>query len=504
MSIKKSSLLIFCLCISTRLFAIDAVYNGENGIKDQVLTVCTQCHSSTLSGIARNGAPTSVNFDTYNAALASGDRAIARAVIAANMPPSGFTPLTTEQKNALTDWQTAGFPESATASSDTFDSTTGVLHMPVVVVGNDNYEVDMAHQGDLVFKVTTAVITTSSSSTPDTYDSASGLLSMPNVIVGSDTYNVEMIHQGNLVFKVTLATKRNITRSSVVDCSSLTSELSSEAVTLLVKYNYKKCAMVAGILIANSNETLLDGKDITTITQQQADILAEMLDNNQDGLIDDTKITSKLASGANTGAWLNIQSADNESNEETIVAELQPYIGKDMGVKNSWLLAAVEDNALKEKLVMTEEAIHMLHMLAYAKVYPAQFAVSDSGCTNPDSSSEGCDFNQSILTKLAWEAMSVSPIWYQHGENSQPSNGIVSGSCAQPSCAAIEFIMNVLVEYRSIYSHVSLVSMPSTKTAVEEKLNSTTTGQEMKAILDSTTYNQLLNGLSYTYSPTVK
>jgi len=243
--------------------------------------------------------------------------------------------------------------ESTAATNDTYDSTTGVLHMPVVTVGSDTYEVNMAHQGSLVFKVTSAVKTTSTSSTPDTYNPATGIVSMPNVSVGSVNYNVEMLHQGDLVFKVTLATKRNITRSSVVDCSSLSSEIGSDAVSILAKYNYKKCAMVAGILIVNSNETLLDGKDITAITQQQADILSEMVDNNQDGLIDDTKITNKLASGENTGAWLNIQSAENESNEETIVTELLPYIGKDMGVKNSWLLAAVEDNSLKEKHVVT-------------------------------------------------------------------------------------------------------------------------------------------------------
>lgn len=38
-------------------------------------------------------------------------------------------------------------------AADTYDPVTEIVHMPLVNVGEKSYEVDMAHQGDLVFKV---------------------------------------------------------------------------------------------------------------------------------------------------------------------------------------------------------------------------------------------------------------------------------------------------------------------------------------------------------------
>jgi len=109
---------IFCsgfVLINQAAMAIDAVYEGENGILSQVFPTCLNCHSSQVSGSARQGSPTSVNFDTYQAALTSGDRAVLRGA-GGSMPPFGNTPLNDEQKTALTAWQSAGFPEAAIAT----------------------------------------------------------------------------------------------------------------------------------------------------------------------------------------------------------------------------------------------------------------------------------------------------------------------------------------------------------------------------------------------------
>lgn len=304
----------------------------------------------------------------------------------------------------------------------------------------------------------------------------------------------------------TVSTNTNaITKASVVDCSTLTTELGSEAVTILGKYNYKKCAMVAGILIANSNETLISGRDITEETQLMADILSELLDNNKDGVIDDPKVVSYLKSGSN-GTWMNMQSAANEQNEGTIVEELLPFIGKDMGVKNSWLIddyASSSTSGIGEKHMLVEEALHLIHMYGYAQAYPSVWGVSNSECSAPEQSSQGCNWEQSTLTKLAWEAMN-NPMWYQHGENSLPSNGVITGTCAQPSCAAVEFIMNVVVEYRDIRSNDAHEAFPSTSAAIAEKLNSSENGKAMKAVFDSdiSSGGQFPNGMTWNYNPT--
>lgn len=103
--------------------AIEAVYEGNDGIRSKVLTVCMQCHSTTLSGGSRNGAPSPPNFNTYADAILLGDFAVARAV-EGSMPPQGLPRLNSEQKSALLAWQAAGFPERAASVADTQAPTT--------------------------------------------------------------------------------------------------------------------------------------------------------------------------------------------------------------------------------------------------------------------------------------------------------------------------------------------------------------------------------------------
>lgn len=94
--------------------AIEAAYDGVNGVRNKVFTVCMQCHSSTLTGAARNGSPTIVNFDSYADAALWGDVAVRRAGVEGSMPPQSVQPLDQEQRDALIAWQAAGFPEKLT------------------------------------------------------------------------------------------------------------------------------------------------------------------------------------------------------------------------------------------------------------------------------------------------------------------------------------------------------------------------------------------------------
>lgn len=91
-------------------------------------------------------------------------------------------------------------------ASDSYDPETGIVHMPIVNVGTDSYEVNMLHQGDLVFIVTSAIPTSTTSTFSDSFDLGTGILNIQNVSVGSDNYEVIMTHLGNLVFEVTSAT----------------------------------------------------------------------------------------------------------------------------------------------------------------------------------------------------------------------------------------------------------------------------------------------------------
>lgn len=69
---------------------------------------CIGCHAAYREGAERNGAPVDVNFDTYEGAEESGERANTR-VQAGSMPPPG--PLSAEDKETFQAWADEGFPE---------------------------------------------------------------------------------------------------------------------------------------------------------------------------------------------------------------------------------------------------------------------------------------------------------------------------------------------------------------------------------------------------------
>ncbi len=116
--LKSVFSIVFLFFIVDHAFAIDPVYEGANGIRENVFaTNCLSCHSSEVSGPDRNYAPDSINFDTYEATILNVDVAISEVNVGA-MPPadSGIPLLNADQKTALIAWQNAGFPRAAAAA----------------------------------------------------------------------------------------------------------------------------------------------------------------------------------------------------------------------------------------------------------------------------------------------------------------------------------------------------------------------------------------------------
>src|SRR5262245_499943 len=67
------------------------------------LQKCTSCHSSTLTGDARSGAPSRINYDSYDAAVANIDHGL-REIEEGAMPPSGAETLTADEETSLQLW----------------------------------------------------------------------------------------------------------------------------------------------------------------------------------------------------------------------------------------------------------------------------------------------------------------------------------------------------------------------------------------------------------------
>ena len=70
-------------------------------------SACTICHASTLQGTNRAGAPSGVDYDTYESAVSGADRAVVR-VYAGTMPPVGS--LAEKDKGDLYVWALCGTP----------------------------------------------------------------------------------------------------------------------------------------------------------------------------------------------------------------------------------------------------------------------------------------------------------------------------------------------------------------------------------------------------------
>lgn len=205
MNFRLFNFIILYIIYSHTVLAIDPVYEGENGIRAQVFASnCLFCHSSELTGSQRNGAPSSVNWDTYLAAVEKGDRAIVRAVNQMSMPPSfrGFPTLNQEQKDAMQAWQQSGFPRIQTNA--TFDFSSETLSLPVVNVGESIFSATLKlisiHGSPLGFGfvLETAELSEETSATAATFSPETGTVEIPEIDLlnsndSENKVNVQMI-----------------------------------------------------------------------------------------------------------------------------------------------------------------------------------------------------------------------------------------------------------------------------------------------------------------------
>jgi len=113
---SAAALLILCGC-GEKIDALNpsdcpagVVPNYEQDIRPVVETLCTGCHSSTLAGAGRNGAPAGVNFDSYAAVSAAALKANTR-LGNESMPPGSSSKASAAQKRTFACWIKGGLQE---------------------------------------------------------------------------------------------------------------------------------------------------------------------------------------------------------------------------------------------------------------------------------------------------------------------------------------------------------------------------------------------------------
>lgn len=188
-------------------------------------------------------------------------------------------------------------------------------------------------------------------------------------------------------------------------------------------------ALVAGTAGANANAM-----------KYSANIIAQLLDPNCDGTVDDPKVAAKLDKFKNPDAgWINY-GTDSASEESTSAGSFSSQVWK--AEENSGIPA-----------VALEEAFHMVHQKAWAEVYPDAFGYKNWGHNK-----------QSVACHCMREAQCI---WYQHPENGGCidingnkcynsavkdvfKSGTIPGTCASsdhgcsdPSCDCMEFFHKI-------------------------------------------------------------
>ena len=178
--VLRASTALFLSLLSFPSFAV-VTYDGTNGMAATVFNNCTGCHSSALSGTARNGAPDGVNYDSYSWATYSDNEA--RAVARINdstypMPPGGQLSYTL--RNRATVWQSGGYLRNAPPNADTFSTIYNISKYSAKVYGQIK---ENGYSGNLLFRWDDDGYATG------TYDASSPAFSSPSGTGGSDSWS---------------------------------------------------------------------------------------------------------------------------------------------------------------------------------------------------------------------------------------------------------------------------------------------------------------------------
>jgi hypothetical protein len=82
---------------------------GHAELVTEAFTKCTNCHSSLLTGAARNAAPIEANWDDYEGAKAQRAK-IKQRILDGTMPQPGYPQLTKAERAELLLWANCGGP----------------------------------------------------------------------------------------------------------------------------------------------------------------------------------------------------------------------------------------------------------------------------------------------------------------------------------------------------------------------------------------------------------
>ena len=254
----------------------------------------------------------------------------------------------------------------------------------------------------------------------------------------------------------------------IYSCDSDSIIISSNAKNALMEVGMTQCMMPFGVLLS------ADENMPRSYLEMSGKILAELLDQDLDGTIDDSSLFT-FVSNWEVG-WLAMPT-DHEQWENEQLPNLINKLGYDIIIPSWWMNSTSSEPNEHSIAVMVEEITHFLTQFGYGPRYPNEFGVE----------------NWSSI--IAQETMNAQCDWWQHPENDCPNSPAqYNGDCSHPNCDVVEFYHQVLILRAGMQPGWFGIGFPTSSDELEELLS-----DEIKELMDDPTYHQLNTPLTFNY-----
>ena len=265
-----------------------------------------------------------------------------------------------------------------------------------------------------------------------------------------------------------LADLSEIPQLKIYSCDDDSLMISMDAKNALMEAGMTQCIMPFGVLVSADQDMP------RSYLEMAGKILAELLDQDLNGMMDDSSLFSYV-SDWRTG-WLAMPT-NHDQWETQQLPILYQELGYDIIIPSWWMGAIEPDPSANAVAVMVEEITHFLTQFGYSPLYPDKFGV------------------ENWSSVIAQETLNAKCQWWQHPENDCPNNPAqYNGDCSDPNCDVVEFYHQVLILRAGMQPGWFGIDFPRTSEDLEALLS-----QDMKDLMDDPAYYQLKGPLTFSY-----
>ncbi|MCP3859274.1 MAG: hypothetical protein GY704_06450 [Phycisphaeraceae bacterium] len=254
----------------------------------------------------------------------------------------------------------------------------------------------------------------------------------------------------------------------ILDCRDPRLDLDDDQREALAAVGFSRCAMPFGVLLA------ADDRMPASYLELAAAVLAEMLDQDQNGVPDDAALVDLLKN--RDVAWLAMPT-DRRDWERRQLPRLERVLGYDIVIPAWWLDVRPGGPDRRGRAVTVEEIHHFITQFGLSRLHPAVFGVDD------------------WTSVIARETARAKCVFWQHPENDCPGRPAESpGDCSDPNCDVVEFFQQAVVLRAGMKPGWRGIGFPETAATLEPLLS-----PAFKAVLDDPAYHQLRRPLRFDY-----